>query len=54
MDISQMMELRGEVVSILSKNNCTIREAKYILTQAFRMIEATSQVQLCENQPLEF
>lgn len=54
MENRALLELRRDVVAILAKNNCTIREAQYILTQASRMIEATSKVQFSEEQLLEF
>lgn len=38
-------ELLGNIIKLLEKENCTVKEAKYILSQANKYIDAFSPVQ---------
>lgn len=42
----EMLSTRDQIVKILEENNCTVREAQHILSDASRMILALSHVQL--------
>lgn len=41
----EMLSTRDQIVKILEENNCTVREAQHILSDASRMILALSHVQ---------
>ena len=45
MEAKRSQELQKQIISALEKENCTVKEAKYILVQTIRYIEAFSAVQ---------
>ena len=45
MDINKRKELQSKIIQLLEEENCTVREAKYILSQVNKYIDAYSTVQ---------
>ena len=45
MEVSAQKELQSKIIRLLEEKNCTVREAKYILSQVNKYIDAYSTVQ---------
>lgn len=45
MEISEQKELQVKIIQLFEERNCTVREAKYILSQVNKYIDAFSTVQ---------
>lgn len=45
MEINEQKELQAKIIQLLEARNCTVREAKYILSQVNKYIDSFSTVQ---------
>jgi len=53
-EYEKQTELHNEIIQLLEKKNCTVREAKVILNRVVRTIEGTSSVQFVPGLNYEF
>lgn len=53
-DRAGFLRVRDKIIKLLEDENCTVRQADYILTQTSRGIHATAPVQFIEETDYEF
>lgn len=54
LDWDTQIDIRDEIIKLLEKRNCTVRQAQSILAQVGRAIQGTSTVQYIGRVPYDF